>query len=1797
MKSFALLFIICLCGNFYSQATESMSYQAIVRNQSQELIRNSKIGMRVSILIGSSSGMTVYSETHTPTTNANGIVSVEIGDGLQEKGFFETIDWARGPYFITIETDVLGGTNYTITATNQLLSVPYALFAKNSASLAAGNKENQMMYWNGKNWIAISPGTNNQFLTICNNEITWTDGLCPGQVEAIVCEEITKSRINLRQKIFNDSIIVTIPYVGGDGGYIPAQTIPSTGITGFTAKVQEGVLNSGYGKLTYTISGSTLETGDATFELPIGNKTCTITFAVRTLLNAPKVLPIGSYYNGGLITYIFQPGDIGYINEDIPRYIITEAEDKYWNRFPWGCTGTEINGAKGKHIGTGEQNTWDILKSCKEVGTAADRCDKLELDGFNDWFLPSEEELLTIVNNVGGEKSNWYWSSTQIDGRYSFRIGNILYLAGGRKWESYNTNKVQPLSTRAIRYSPPTGIIDELLCDQVKISNDTVYIRDSADIHIEIPYTGSNGGACPTQTVYSSGVGGLKATIHGEMLSTVGGRVKIHVNGIPDSIGKATFSFTIGNKNCSISFMVNGSRPIGSYYQGGIVAYILKPDDLGYIPNINRYIIVAPDDQSKNAMYGCTNQWVKTNEGVGEGEQNTKNILSTCTNPAIAAELCNSLQLNGYDDWFLPNYSELGKLHNVRNNIVIGLSKTNYWSSSQYSNSEAKVWNFGTWSGWALGFAKSKTSEYYVRAIRYAPSNNGRIDTLFCDKASCDYFVDTTKNQQLIIPYSGGNGGLYSGQTIQSTGVYGLTAFIKSGNFSNGNGNLIYTITGKPNNQGRAYFDIQIGGKKCTVSFLVDTLRIGTPYQGGKIAYIFKPGEIGYIEGETNGIIVATSDNKDLAEWGCNGKIINDANSNVIGRGLQNTINILTLCKTPKIAAEQCDGITINEYDDWFLPSIDELSKLFEHRAIIGGFEQTLYWSSTQVHASMSKAYNFGYSTFNVWENPIKEREKSVKLKVRAIRYFSNESVASLMCEGTSDMTDSIYSKVPITPFHYTVSYKSGNGRRFPVRIFSSIGVKGLQARLEQGVLEAGNGTLRLTISGTPDTSGVANIPILLGGKKCIITLRVDTLRVGTYFQGGRIAYIYRPIDKGYVPNAPSGIIIANADQSERAKFGFNGTLIDIQSLAGFGYGELHTKSIVQSCGTPNIAASLCDTLQLNGFDDWYLPTGDDFYAIGINRSKLGIISNSLYWTSNQENAHYARAWSFVPNQSGWWQTHGKDNEYRVRAIRNFSLDRVQSLNCESASFFGDNIYGKVRVNKPSQITIEYTGGNGISFSERIFLSRGVNGLKATLKSGTLALGNGYLNFLITGLPEKTGIAYFDIAIGGKKCTISMNVDSLRIGTSYQGGKVAYIFNAQDKGFTPNEITGIIVADQDLSQKAMWGCKGVSVQNTDNRIGYGEQNTNAIYNGCDSLPTAASICNSLVMNGYEDWILPSHDDLIKLYFNRVLIGGFGSSIYWSSTQADNFNEFGLNFGVGTLDPKNYAIVKQGKETQSTIRAIRYFNNEYVESIESVSAINGRLQQNVYASNVNFSVNYTKGNGGTYRERAVTSTGVKGLTATLKAGSIMRQQFYSDEYSEGSLQYTISGIPRGSFRDRSGFRLDYDTARFEIYVGDKKIIVSVPVKSESSYLGAVDPSNQGKIAYIFQPGDRFYKAGEFHGIIVANEDIRKKLTDVNIWWNKSLTVTGAWKREIGYGKDNFKKMGYDYGEWFLPSIDELIKISQCKGFEFINDMAYWSSTESSTSDDERKRFAWLLNRGIPRVGEKTSPWWYIFCKYF
>jgi hypothetical protein len=133
-KLYTILAALFLTASAFAQAPEKMSYQAVVRDSGDVLVTSQPVGMQISILQATATGTAVYVETQTPTTNVNGLVSLEIGTGSVVSGDFTSIDWSTDSYFIKTETDPAGGTTYTIIGTSQLMSVPFALYAKTSGN-------------------------------------------------------------------------------------------------------------------------------------------------------------------------------------------------------------------------------------------------------------------------------------------------------------------------------------------------------------------------------------------------------------------------------------------------------------------------------------------------------------------------------------------------------------------------------------------------------------------------------------------------------------------------------------------------------------------------------------------------------------------------------------------------------------------------------------------------------------------------------------------------------------------------------------------------------------------------------------------------------------------------------------------------------------------------------------------------------------------------------------------------------------------------------------------------------------------------------------------------------------------------------------------------------------------------------------------------------------------------------------------------------------------------------------------------------------------------------------------------------------------------------------------------------------------------------------------------------------------------------------------------------------------------------------------------------------------------------
>ncbi|MGY5350997.1 hypothetical protein ACXGQW_00245 [Wenyingzhuangia sp. IMCC45533] len=171
-KILALTFILFAFSNLFSQAPEKMSYQSVIRDNSNELVKNQFIGMQISVLKGSATGTAVYVEALSTNTNANGLISIQIGANTAILGDFSAIDWSDDTYFIKTEVDPTGGTTFTITGVSQFLSVPYALYAKTSGDASL----KYLGAVRSKNLGSPNPNSNNEIPNLTSTAIRWLGG-------------------------------------------------------------------------------------------------------------------------------------------------------------------------------------------------------------------------------------------------------------------------------------------------------------------------------------------------------------------------------------------------------------------------------------------------------------------------------------------------------------------------------------------------------------------------------------------------------------------------------------------------------------------------------------------------------------------------------------------------------------------------------------------------------------------------------------------------------------------------------------------------------------------------------------------------------------------------------------------------------------------------------------------------------------------------------------------------------------------------------------------------------------------------------------------------------------------------------------------------------------------------------------------------------------------------------------------------------------------------------------------------------------------------------------------------------------------------------------------------------------------------------------------------------------------------------------------------------------------------------------------------------------------------------------
>ena len=424
----------------FSQSPERLSYQAVIRDAGNNLVTNQSIEMQISILQGSISGSAVYVETQSPTTNENGLVSIEIGAGVVISCAFSTIDWTNGPYFIKSETDpdgTTGGIVYTITGTNQLLSVPYALHSKTADSLSSGISENDPVFgaWDRSTGISI---TESQISNL--DHFTNGDETDPVFSSSIATGITATDTSNWNNKL--DSYTETDPVFGAWDR--------STGISITESQISDldHFTNSDETDPIYTISQaanitatditnlsnlSGTNTGDQDGSETKINAGTNVSVSGIGTTSSPYVVnaigattySVGDFAQGGIVMWVDETGQHG---------LVCAKEDQS-SGFRWyaGTFGSTF--ARGDGPFSGEANTAIIIAAQIAIGddggsNAVKICNELIVTeggkSYGDWYLPSKEELnmmyqnmalinATAVSNGGSSFAvDYYWSSTEV---------------------------------------------------------------------------------------------------------------------------------------------------------------------------------------------------------------------------------------------------------------------------------------------------------------------------------------------------------------------------------------------------------------------------------------------------------------------------------------------------------------------------------------------------------------------------------------------------------------------------------------------------------------------------------------------------------------------------------------------------------------------------------------------------------------------------------------------------------------------------------------------------------------------------------------------------------------------------------------------------------------------------------------------------------------------------------------------------------------------------------------------------------------------------------------------------------------------------------------------------------------------------------------------------------------------------------------------------------------------------------------------------------------------------------------
>ena len=699
----------------------------------------------------------VYVETQTPTTNANGLVSIEIGGGTVTYGDFTTIDWSTGTYYIKTETDPTGGTGYTITGTSQILSVPYALHAKTVASYpetdpvfiahpANGITGTNITNWNTaygwgnhsglyrpisyvpawgeitSNPFSITSPTTDQLLKYNGtNWVNVTSGFLTNEVDGSVTNEIQNLASVLTEG--NDAenkAMVNVSLLGvgtaspefsltldGDGGILATGTFNSGKSLVTTG---EGTRLIWYPKKAAFRAGRVYD--DKWDDGNIGLNS--VGMGTSSKASGGTSTAMGSYTTAsgevstamgnvtmasGLISTAMGNGTTASGDFSTAMGNYTKASGSYSIAMGNGIEASGINSiafALNDQTGTivTQDNTMAIMGGNVGIGTVSP-AEPLTVNG--------------VIAATGGNSTDWNdafsWGDHASAGYLtSFTEADPTVKAINGIVKSDGTTISS--ATAGTDYLTPTGSAASLTNFPTLNQNTT---GNAATVTTNANLTGMVTSVGNATTVVTN------ANLTGQVTS-VGNATTVTNEAV---IGKILTGYVSGAGTVAATDNIlqaiqklNGNNPahyIGESYGGGIVFYVYD--------NGRHGLIAATADQSTGVVW--TNTAFQTTvsnvvrDGINGGLANTERIIIQAGAGSYAAQLCANYNGGNYADWYLPSKYELNLLY-LQKTVVGGFANDGYWSSTESNNNGAWLQCFGNGDQ----SIDNKDDANYVRAVR-----------------------------------------------------------------------------------------------------------------------------------------------------------------------------------------------------------------------------------------------------------------------------------------------------------------------------------------------------------------------------------------------------------------------------------------------------------------------------------------------------------------------------------------------------------------------------------------------------------------------------------------------------------------------------------------------------------------------------------------------------------------------------------------------------------------------------------------------------------------------------------------------------------------------------------------------------------------------------------------------------------------------------------------------------------------------------------------------------------------------